>query len=104
MRIDSRNAQLIRMYVNEKHKIDSEKNITTVRENSRTQSDVVEISRESKDFLLASKGLYAAEKAREHRLADIKTRLGNGTYKVASKDVARAILERINRQDRTKGD
>jgi flagellar biosynthesis anti-sigma factor FlgM len=100
MRIDSRNAQLIKMYVNEKHKIDSEKNIAKGRENSKTQSDVVEISRESKDFLLVSKGIETAEKIREHRLSEIKTLIENGTYEVSSKEVAEAILSRINRQDR----
>lgn len=100
MRIDSRNAQLIKMYVTEKQKIDSEKSRNKDHESLEGGSDVVEISRESKDFLLASQGIHTAEKAREHRLAGIKTRVDNGTYKVSSKEVAEAILSRINRQDR----
>lgn len=95
MRIDSRNAHLIRMYVTEKQKIESEKSRIRESESLESGSDVVEISRKSKDFLLASKGIETAEKIREQRLADIKSRIQNGTYRISSEEVAEAILNRI---------
>jgi anti-sigma28 factor (negative regulator of flagellin synthesis) len=104
MKIDIRNTYLIKTYLNEKQKIDSKKNNVDTKncENLGSGWDVVQISRTSKDFLLASRGIQADEETRVRTLAEIRDAIRKGAYNISSEDVAEAILNRISGENRAK--
>jgi negative regulator of flagellin synthesis FlgM len=64
----------------------------------RPQTDSVSLSEDARSLASARKAVHEAPDVREHKVADIKQRVQDGTYEVPSRVLARKLLNQQSQQ------
>lgn len=86
MRIDAYN-QISQIY-------QATKKPTVTKKANVSGTDKVEISQFGKDYQIAKQAVAAAPDIREDKVAQIKSRIENGTYDVSAEDFAAKLAEK----------
>ena len=73
------------------------KNVSKVKKTEETKfnSDKIEISESAKDFQVAMKALEDRPEIREDKVAELKKKIADGSYKPSAQDIVKKMLNDI---------
>ncbi len=90
--MDLRITSMIKLYDSYASEKPSQNNKAINNEKKKT-NDLFDVSKEGKDFQSVMRALTKTPDVREDKVALIKERLENGSYRVSSEELASAIIE-----------
>jgi negative regulator of flagellin synthesis FlgM len=70
------------------------------KDNAQQRADRIELSQQAMDFQVALKALSGLPDIREQKVADIKSRIEAGKYRVEARDIADRIIDRLRSRGR----